>query len=280
MELGEYGMKPYLLRLVACLLLCVSLNSFGAYYAKTDGTIVDTIMSCGASSSGGSCRDSPYAWEINYSGPNLVPEADLSDTEISQAKLWSVDLSGANLSNVIWASNRFNDGNFSDALMDNGIFYHSNFTNTTLSNVSMIGAELHNANLSGSDMSNSNLLGAELQGAILNNVNLSGANLTNTYFSFNDFTSSDLSNTNFTNARVWGVNFSDSDFSGSNLSQIDLDWDGAIYTNAIYSESTTFPTGFDPAAEGMIFVSEVPLPAGIYLFLSGLVGLGLIKRRK
>ena len=38
----------YLLRLVACLFLCVSLNSFGAYYAKTDGTIVDTIMSCGS----------------------------------------------------------------------------------------------------------------------------------------------------------------------------------------------------------------------------------------
>jgi predicted MFS family arabinose efflux permease len=29
MELGEYGMT-YLLRLVACLFLCVSLNSFGA----------------------------------------------------------------------------------------------------------------------------------------------------------------------------------------------------------------------------------------------------------
>jgi hypothetical protein len=31
MELGEYGMT-YLLRLVACLFLCVSLNSFGALY--------------------------------------------------------------------------------------------------------------------------------------------------------------------------------------------------------------------------------------------------------
>ena len=32
-----------LLRLGACLLLCFSLNSFGAYYIKTDGTIVDPI---------------------------------------------------------------------------------------------------------------------------------------------------------------------------------------------------------------------------------------------
>jgi len=30
MELGEYGMNTYLLRLVACLFLCVSLNTFGA----------------------------------------------------------------------------------------------------------------------------------------------------------------------------------------------------------------------------------------------------------
>jgi len=35
MELGEYGMKPYLLRLVACLFLCVSLNSFGASTSMT-----------------------------------------------------------------------------------------------------------------------------------------------------------------------------------------------------------------------------------------------------
>jgi len=35
-----------------------------------------------------------------------------------------------------------------------------------------------------------------------------------------------------------------------------------------------------PVHDGDIGASPVPLPAGIYLFLSGLVGLGLIKRRK
>ena len=49
--------------------------------------------------------------------------------------------------------------------------------------------------------------------------------------------------------------------------------DGLIYSG-IWYQST-----LDPISEGMIFVSEVPLPAGIYLFLSGLVGLGLMRGR-
>jgi len=51
MELGEYGMKPYLLRLVACLFLCVSLNTFSKTLYGTDyleqGKIVSQNISTG-----------------------------------------------------------------------------------------------------------------------------------------------------------------------------------------------------------------------------------------
>ena len=55
--------------------------------------------------------------------------------------------------------------------------------------------------------------------------------------------------------------------------------DDSNFNLATYNQSTIFAEDFDPIAEGMIFVSEVPLPAGITLFLSGLVGLGLIRGR-
>ena len=59
---------------------------------------------------------------------------------------------------------------------------------------------------------------------------------------------------------------------GANLTNANLY--GAYLAGALYNDQTLLD--FDPVAAGMTFV---PLPAGIYLFLSGLVGLGLVKSR-
>jgi len=53
-----------------------------------------------------------------------------------------------------------------------------------------------------------------------------------------------------------------------------------LFPRSTYDENTIFASSMDPEALGMVFVFAVPLPAGIYLFLSGLIGLGLIKKRK
>ena len=160
-----------LFRLSACLFLCVSLNSFGAYFVQLDGTIVNPITD----------RDGT---PLNYSGNNLEPFADLS-----YADLYFADLTRANLTGA-----------------------------------SLLGASLNSADLDNADLSNANLIGADLTDATMDGLNLHGA---------------------------------------------------------LYNEQTLFDSSYkDPVAEGMIFVSEVPLPAGIYLFLSGLVGLGLMRGKK
>ena len=122
----------------------------------------------------------------------------------------------------------------------------------------LVSSGLQYADLSDSDLSNSDMRFANLYGANLNNANLIGANLSN--------------------ANFWNAELINSDISLANLRDT-IKWNTAIYTGAIYSESTIFPSGMNPETYGMIFVSEVPLPAGIYLFLSGLVGLGLMRGR-
>ena len=122
----------------------------------------------------------------------------------------------------------------------------------------LVSSGLQFADLSDSDLSNSDMRFANLYGANLNNANLIGANLSN--------------------ANFWNAELINSDISLANLRDT-IKWNTAIYTGAIYSESTIFPSGMNPETYGMIFVSEVPLPAGIYLFLSGLVGLGLMRGR-
>ena len=102
--------------------------------------------------------------------------------------------------------------------------------------------------MSGANFSGGNLYGANLSSANLYDANLSYAHLFN----------AELNNADLTNAIL----------------------SGAELTDAFYNDQTIFPTGFDPIAAGMINASPVPLPAGIYLFLSGLVGLSAVRIRR
>ena len=63
--------------------------------------------------------------------------------------------------------------------------------------------------------------------------------------------------------------------------------DGSTGTNGNWSTEQASSFSIVPSSPGsemriralQVSVSEVPLPAGIYLFLSGLVGLGLMRGR-
>ena len=216
-----------LLRLVACLFLFVSLNSFGAYYVKNDGSIVDPIEFKG-------CH--PYC---NYNGPNLEPGVTVRDFTFI-----GVVLNDANLA--------FSD--FSGSIFDLSYLWDVNFSHANLEDTNLLGGYY------GANFFNANLRGSY-------HVHPSPAN----------FKNSDLTNATF----FYPAN--DSNFEGAIMTGISYGlWSEEPKPNfegSTYNQSTIFPTGFDPTAEGMIFVSEVPLPAGIYLFLSGLVGLGLMRGR-
>ena len=129
----------------------------------------------------------------------------------------------------------------------------------------LAGADLRNADLSRTNLAFANLSDANLSGAYLHWSNLSGANLSY----------ADLSNSTLFRAYLGGSNLQGANLSGAYINL----W---TISGATYNESTELPFDFDHQTFeelGMIFVSEVPLPAGIYLFLSGLVGLVGVKLR-
>ena len=115
-----------------------------------------------------------------------------------------------------------------------------------------------------------------------NHADLSNANLSYANLSYADLTFANLSNANLSGAKLIDTDLSSAQLIGADLSNADLlaaRLDHANLTGAFYNHQTYFDPYIDPIAEGMIFVSEVPLPAGIYLFLSGIVGLGLMRVR-
>ena len=222
-------------KLVACLFLCVSLNSFGAYYVKTDGSIVDPIKNWGGV---------PHP----YNGNNLEPYADLElvnldNAHIPKANLLYANLVGANLS-------------------------ETNLFLADLSNTNLVNSRIRQANLMDTNFTSSDLTGADLS---------DGTDMSHT-----NFTNADLTNANLTNTKLFFTNFSYADLSGVNFSgAVELQgatptWSYATFTGAKYNNLTTFAENMNPQTLGMTFV---PLPAGITLFLSGLVGLGLMRGR-
>ena len=122
------------------------------------------------------------------------------------------------------------------------------------------GIDLSFADLSNSDFSLVNLTSADLTSADVSNTILTSANLTGAIFVGVDLSQSDLS----------GSTVSGADFSGADVSVVD--WTGVLYNGA-----TIFPSGFDPVANGLVFV---PNPDTGVLLATGLVGLAVYGRRR
>ena len=76
------------------------------------------------------------------------------------------------------------------------------------------------------------------------------------------------------------MNFSNNLEIGDTLSgTFNATWGLAINTSYLIEDGLEFRWGRNPSAmQGALQGKTIPLPAGIYLFLSGLVGLGIKKR--
>ena len=125
-----------------------------------------------------------------------------------------------------------------------GWLFDGSLEDVNLINANLSGANLSGANLYEANLSNANLSNANLERAFLGPGNLSNANLSNANLSGISMMSLNLSNANLSNANLSHFMPGHIDISSSNL-------DGAKYT-----EGTTWPSDFDPAAAGAILVEE------------------------
>jgi hypothetical protein len=115
---------------------------------------------------------------------------DLSDAELSGAKLYCANLSGADLSRTCLMEAELSDA---DLLV-------ANLFGADLSGATLRGADLSGANLSSANLSRAFLFGANLSGADLSDANLSGANLSG----------AGLSGANLNHAKLYVANLSGS----------------------------------------------------------------------
>ena len=179
----------------------------------------------------------------------------------------NTNLNGASGSIHSCNENSFSNSNISNAYIqfsgDGFDFEHSNLQDSDFS-----GSNIYYSSFSNSSINNSNLSDSILYGVFFNNSDLKGTNFANSTFIDVHFVGADLRSSNF-----FGVQLCVEYFEFAECGQ------RSTFDGSLYNESTVFAQGMDPQSLGIIFVSEVPLPAGIYLFLSGLVGLDLVKRK-
>ena len=258
----------YLLRLSACLFLCVSLNSFGAYVFINEGS-----QHIAAYNSVSGIRPS-FGYLSENGSPSYPNISGLASSENHLYYSINGDVSRINVSdptNGNWVGqgsffSQFNRESEYVASLNatDGLAYGEGF--------------LYFSN-------NGNVSRYDLETSLITNININNATSglaygnDTLYFSNNgnvsryDLSSNVVEDININNATN-GIAFGGGYLFYSNS-------DGYVVKFNINNESEIV-IGYLDAMSGDSLAyqkSPVPLPAGIYLFLSGLVGLGLMKGR-
>lgn len=160
---------------------------------------------------------------VNFSGANLM-FANLSYAKLNVARLSGANLESANLNNASLNVANLIRANLSCAQLKKA----------TLIRAELIRADLSHANLSGANIRGADLREATLRHAVLQNANLSeatlragsltGANLEQAHLNNTDLIRTDLSGANFRNAELKQANLIHANLSGANLSGANLRW--------------------------------------------------------
>jgi uncharacterized protein YjbI with pentapeptide repeats len=145
----------------------------------------------------------------------LLTGSSLDGADLFKAHLTAADLEGASLRGAGLLLASLND--------------------TVLWGANLEGARLYGANLEGAALKGANLKDAGLTGANLKDAGLHGATLTG----------ADLTGANLEGAGLEGANLEGANLQGANLR-------GAVLLNALYDDATTWPGGFDVAAQGAV----------------------------
>ncbi|MDQ0727252.1 pentapeptide repeat-containing protein [Microbacterium sp. W4I20] len=164
-------------------------------------------------------------------GANLEA-ANLEKAMLSQSVLESALLSAANL-----AGAQFDGATLDGADLTGAVLHRSDLSFAVMRRIILADTVGHSATLSNADLTDSILIGADFSGS-----NFAGAT----------FVRADLTRASFVGASFHDANLSGADLQGADFSNADLS--GCVFDDAILSDETKWPSGFDVDASK----SELP----------------------
>jgi len=168
---------------------------------------------------------------------------DLGGADLSDADLFSANLTGADLSDADLRRASLSGANLSDAELSSARLGLANLTGANLSGANLSDAELNGASLSGADLSGASMRNADLGGAELGGANLSDAELSGASMRSADLGGANLSGANLSGADLSGAYLSDADLSSADLTNADLSRAGLVetdFTNATITGCRTY----------------------------------------
>ncbi len=170
---------------------------------------------------------------VNFSNANLsivnLSGANLSEANFSNAKLNVARLSGANLASAIMNNASLNVANLiradlSRAQLRGATLIRAELIRADLSRADLLEADLTSADLREATLRQANLRQANLSEALLRGAFLTGANLEMANLNATDLYRSDLSGANLRDAELRQANLSRANLSGADLSGANLRW--------------------------------------------------------
>jgi uncharacterized protein YjbI with pentapeptide repeats/type II secretory pathway pseudopilin PulG len=173
--------------------------------------------------------------EQDTDAPLFLSYTGLAGATLTGAHLERALLSGSSLDGADLFKAHLDAADLEGASLRGAGLLLANLNDTVLWSANMEGARLYGANLEGAALKGANLKDAGLTGANLKDTGLHGAVLTG----------ADLTGANLEGAGLDGANLEGANLQGANLR-------GAVLLNALYDDSTSWPSGFDVVAQGAV----------------------------
>ncbi|AKG20359.1 nSTAND1 domain-containing NTPase [Calothrix sp. 336/3] len=168
----------------------------------------------------------------------LFYDEDLSNTNLSYARLNGVNFTRTNLSNSTLRAAELNYADLNRANLSDSDMSGADISDADLSSSDLNNADLTLTFLNAADLSGANLSNASLSGAILSNAVLAGANLNGADIRCNELACTDLSYSNLRGADLRNAKITNANFE-----------------NSVYDQETKLPKNFDPAKEKMLLIA-------------------------
>jgi uncharacterized protein YjbI with pentapeptide repeats len=174
---------------------------------------------------------------INLSGASLV-SANLMFAKLNVARLSGAHLSNANLKGASLNVTNLVRADLSNAELSKASLVRSELVRANLSRANLIAANLKNADLREATLRQANLRQANLSEVNLKGSLLTGANLEQANLSKTDLSRTDLSGANLRDTELKQANLSRANLSGANLAGANLRWADLTGANLRWADLT------------------------------------------